>query len=83
MAHTYSGPDQFLDYFSTLSKVLNIKMDAAPAMDEFAVQVGAGPGGQGVVFVQGGGEFEAIKTGKKWRESYVHEFSEFDEEGRI
>ncbi|KAI5357079.1 hypothetical protein Slin15195_G053210 [Septoria linicola] len=98
VAKTYSGADEFLEYFSTLSKVLSMKMDPAPAPGEFAVQIhsfdhdekpvdeGQEPSnrrGSGFVFVQGGGKFSSVEPGKSWNEKFVYRFSEFDQAGKI
>ncbi|KAF7194581.1 hypothetical protein HII31_04087 [Pseudocercospora fuligena] len=78
LSKTYTGKDEFLEYFSTLSSILSMKMDPAPPMSSFAVDE-AGE----TVFVQGGGEFESVRTGKAWKEKFVYRFSEFGEEGKI
>lgn len=56
--------------------------DAFPPPEEFAVSEKA-DGGKGAVFVEGGGDFASVKTGRKWKETFVHRFSGFDEQGRI
>ncbi|GIZ44999.1 hypothetical protein CKM354_000818300 [Cercospora kikuchii] len=95
LAKTYSGSDEFVKYFKTLSEVLSMKPDPAPASHQFAVQVDAfretedesqengHVRGSGLVFVQGGGEFKSVKTGKSWKETFVWKFSEFDQDGKI
>ncbi|KAF2214036.1 hypothetical protein CERZMDRAFT_38463 [Cercospora zeae-maydis SCOH1-5] len=78
IAKTYFGPDEFVEYFKTLSEVLFMKPDPTPAIEQFAVQVNAG-----LVIVQGAGGFKSVKTGKSWKETFIWKFSEFDQEGKI
>ncbi len=83
------------DYFRLLAQTLEFRVDQSgfPPPEEFAVDVDArgssgdetenGSGRRGVVTVSGWGEFASVKTGKSWKEKFVHRWSGFDETGRI
>jgi hypothetical protein len=83
-----SGNDSCQTYFDVLSKILkmNLSQDAFPGPEGFIVDPDAvieGSGRNGAVSVTGKGNFESVKTGKSYDETFMYRLSDFDNMGRI
>jgi hypothetical protein len=93
LGKTFAGQDACRRYFSLLSETLEFLPDknTFPGKEGIVVDdrttVAGDEGRQGdlrgVVNVVGKAEFKAVKTGEKWRETFIYRLSEFDEDGKI
>jgi hypothetical protein len=83
-----SGKDSCQTYFEVLSKILkmNLPRDAFPGPEGFIVDPDAiieGSPKKGAVSVTGKGNFESVRTGKSYDETFMYRLSNFDDEGKI
>jgi hypothetical protein len=65
---------------------MNLSQDAFPGPEGFIVDPDAvieGSGRNGAVSVTGKGNFESVKTGKSYDETFMYRLSDFDNMGRI